>query len=150
MSDLCIRAAGPDDAEAISRVVIQALRHSNAQDYPATVIERVAGNFSAAAVTRLLVVRQVLVAERECAIVGTASLDGEVVRTVFVAPAAQGCGVGRALMSAIELVAKQAGAQRLTVPSSLTARAFYAVLGYSLVREVVDNDEITLVMVRDL
>lgn len=94
--------------------------------------------------------RRVLVAEREGAIVGTASLDGEVVRTVFVTPAVQGCGVGRALMSAIELMAKQAGVQRLAVPSSLTARAFYALLGYSLVREVVDNDEITLVMMRDL
>jgi len=150
MSDLDIRAAGMHDAQAISQVIVQALQQSNAQDYPAAVIERVASNFTPAAVAQLLAIRQVLVAEFDDEVVGTASLDGDVVRTVFVAPSVQGRGVGRALMSAVEQLARQAGVCRLAVPSSLTAQAFYAALGYSLVREIVDNEERTLVMTREL
>ncbi|UCJ17188.1 GNAT family N-acetyltransferase [Pseudomonas sp. MM211] len=150
MNELHIRAACAADADAISEVIVQALRQSNALDYPPSVIERVACNFTPAAIVQLLAIRLVLVAEIENAIVGTASLDGEVVRTVFVAPAVQGRGIGRALMCAIEQAALQAGVRRLSVPSSLTAQAFYVAQGYTLVREVVDNDERTLVMARDL
>lgn len=150
MSDLHIRAACAGDADAISEVIVQALRHSNAADYPPSVIERVAGNFSAAAVAKLLSSRQVLVAERDNVIVGTASLDGEVVRTVFVAPNTQREGVGRALMQEIERIARRNGVALLSVPSSLTAQAFYAAQGYIVVREIVDADERTLVMVHEL
>ncbi|TBV07620.1 hypothetical protein [Phytopseudomonas dryadis] len=75
MSDLRVRAADGAHAAAISGVIVQALRQRDAL----AVIERVAGNFTAAGVARLLALRQVWVAELDNAIVGTASLDGEVV-----------------------------------------------------------------------
>jgi len=145
-----VRLAQPDDAEGISRVILAALYGSNAQDYPADVIERVASNFTPDAVRELLKRRVVLVAVQGRVIVGTAALDAKVVRSVFVNPTRQGQGIGRLLMSEIELRAGEAGVTTLSVPSSLTAEPFYARLGFRTVREVDHGNERTLVMEKTL
>jgi N-acetylglutamate synthase-like GNAT family acetyltransferase len=145
-----IRPARASDAPAISRVIISALRVSNARDYAPEVIERVEQSFSVVRVAQLIDTRQVLVAERNRQLLGTASLDGEVVRTVFIDPPMQGQGVGRLLMLAITRLAREQGIAELLVPSSLTARGFYQRLGFELQREVVDGAERTLVMARRL
>lgn len=145
-----IRLATLADAEVISQIIVSALRQSNARDYPAEVIERIAANFEVAAVRILLAQRQVFVALHEGRPVATASLDGEVIRTLFVAPDMQRQGLGSALIRHIEQVAGSGGISRLSVPASLTAQGFYAELGYELVREVVADAERTLVMARNL
>ncbi|WP_061237678.1 GNAT family N-acetyltransferase [Ectopseudomonas composti] len=145
-----IRPARASDAPAISRVIISALRVSNARDYAPEVIERVEQSFSVVRVAQLIDTRQVLVAERNRQLLGTASLDGEVVRTVFIDPPMQGQGIGRLLMLAITRLAREQGIAELLVPSSLTARGFYQRLGFELQREVIDGAERTLVMARRL
>ncbi len=114
-----IRPASETDADAISDVIISALRQTNSSDYPAHIIDRVAENFCPAAVRELLGRRIVFVAVDGGRIVGTASLDGAVVRTVFVAPTAQGRGIGAGLMAAVERAAAAGGIAALTVPSSI-------------------------------
>ncbi len=145
-----VRLAQPDDAEGISQVILAALYGSNAQDYPADVIVRVASNFTPDAVRELLKRRVVLVAVQGRVIVGTAALDAKVVRSVFVNPTRQGQGIGRLLMSEIVLRAREAGVTTLSVPSSLTAEPFYARLGFRTVREVDHGNERTLVMEKAL
>lgn len=145
-----VRLAQPDDAEGISQVILAALYGSNAQDYPADVIMRVASNFTPDAVRELFKRRVVLVAVQGRLIVGTAALDAKVVRSVFVNPTRQGQGIGRLLMSEIELRAREAGVATLSVPSSLTAEPFYARLGFRTVREVDHGNERTLVMEKTL
>lgn len=141
-----VRTAQPADAEGISQVILAALHSSNARDYPADVIARVASNFSPDAVLALLQRRVVLVAVQGQVIVATAALDGNVVRSVFVNPALQGQGIGRLLMIEIELRAREAGVTVLSVPSSLTAEPFYTTLGFHTVRDVYHGNERTLVM----
>ncbi|OLU24390.1 GNAT family N-acetyltransferase [Pseudomonas sp. PA15(2017)] len=145
-----IRQAREADADAISDVIVQALRLSNAADYPPQVIERVAANFDAASVRALMASREVFVALDGARVVATASLAGDVVRSVFVLPELQGRGVGKALMGHVEDVAQAAAVPCLRVPASLTAVPFYKALGYAVVREVVEGDERTLVMARQL
>lgn len=145
-----IRPARREDAEAISRIIISALRQTNARDYTAAVIARVERSFSPAAVLDLLDRRMVLVAVDDGRIVGTASLDGQVVRTVFIAPEYQGRGIGRALMAEVERVASEREVTVLTVPSSITAEPFYAKLGFKAVRDEYHGDERTIVMERQL
>ena len=65
--------------------------------------------------------RTVFVATVGSRVVGTASLDGSVVRTVFVAPSAQAQGIGKLLMAEIERTARERNIPSLTVPSSVTA-----------------------------
>ena len=148
--DYAIRHASPNDAEGISRIIIAALRQTNAKDYPEAVIARVEQSFSPALVSELLARRLVFVAEGQDGIIGTASLDGRVVRTVFVDPAHQSRGVGKALMNAVEEVAVERGIAMLAVPSSVTAEPFYAKLGFTSVRDSYDGEERTVVMERTL
>ena len=145
-----VRLAEAADAEAISQLILAALHSSNARDYPADVIARVAGNFTPDAVRELLKRRRELVAVQDEAIVATASLDGNVVRSVFVDPALQGQGIGRLLMIEIELRAREAGVTVLSVPSSLTAEPFYTKLGFHTVRNVYHGNERTVVMEKAL
>jgi len=145
-----IRLASEADAEAISRVILAALRESNAKDYSPDIIARVAESFSPAGVRKFLGSRTVFVAIDGENLVGTASLDGAVVRTVFVSPTAQRHGVGASLMAAIEQAAKAGGIATLSVPSSLTAQGFYEKLGFATVGESFHGDERTIVMERSL
>jgi ribosomal protein S18 acetylase RimI-like enzyme len=147
---IAVRIAQAADADGISQVILAALHSSNARDYPADVIVRVAGNFSPAAVLELLRRRVVLVAVQDEVIVATAALDGNVVRSVFVNPVLQGQGIGRLLMIEIELRAREAGVTVLSVPSSLTAEPFYTKLGFHTVRDVYHGHERTLVMEKAL
>ncbi|WLH70404.1 GNAT family acetyltransferase [Pseudomonas sp. FP2309] len=145
-----VRLAQPTDAQEISQVILAALHSSNARDYPADVIARVARNFTPEAVLELLKRRLVLVAMQDQVIVATAALDGHVVRSVFVNPALQGQGIGRVLMLDIELRAREAGVTVLSVPASLTAEPFYTKLGFHTVRDVYHGNERTLVMEKTL
>lgn len=145
-----VRAATVDDAPAVSHVILSALRHSNAKDYSPEVIERVEASFGPSELIKLFQRRQVFVALHEQRIVGTASLDGHAVRTMFVTPEVQRQGIGRRLMEAVEGAARKAGVNVLAVPSSVTAEHFYANLGYRAVRDSFYGEERTIVMERVL
>lgn len=145
-----VRPATAEDAVAISRVVIAALRDSNARDYPPEVIAQVEHSFAPQAISALLAKRKVYVACLGEALVGTAGLDGDVVRSVFVDPAHQGGGIGRQLMEVIHATAASAGVRALRVPSSITAQTFYAALGYQKLREEFHGAERTIVMEKRL
>ena len=145
-----IRLALEDDADDISGVILRALRETNAKDYTNETIERVERSFSPGAVRRLIGKRTVFVAAIGMRIVGTASLDGSVVRTVFVAPDVQARGVGKRLMAEVERTARERNIPALTAPSSVTAEVFYARLGFRAVRDSHYGDERTIIMEREL
>lgn len=145
-----IRLATPDDAAAISQIIIQSLRQSNALDYPPEVITQVEKSFSSEAIRAFLSQRQVFVATIDKRVVATASLDQNVVRSVFVDPDHQGVGLGRQLMATLHSVAQDAKIEVLRVPSSITAEAFYFKLGYRKVRDAFHGAERTIIMERRL
>lgn len=145
-----IRPATSKDAEAISRLVLAALRESNSLDYPPEVIAQVERSFSLEVVTAQLAKRKVFVALLGKKIIGTAGLDGDVVRSVFVDPAHQKGGVGRHLMDIIHATAVRAGIGAIRVPSSITAEKFYAALGYQKIRDEFYGAERTIVMEKRL
>jgi N-acetylglutamate synthase-like GNAT family acetyltransferase len=148
--DFSVRTASDGDADGISRVILSALRETNAKDYSPEIIARLEQSFHPAGVLDLMHKRMVFVAVTGERIVGTASLDGKVVRTVFVSPDAQGQGVGRRLMAEIEKAAQGAGVTTLAVPSSVTAEKFYAKIGFKVVREAYHGDERMIIMERHL
>lgn len=145
-----IRPARDGDVGAVSQVILCALRETNAKDYTPETIARIEKSFSPAAVQELISKRKVFVAVLGQQIVGTASLDGKVIRSVFVAPNAQGRGIGRQLMAEVERDAREAGITALVVPSSVTAEQFYAKLGFKAVRDSYYGDERTIIMERHL
>ncbi|MFG0408085.1 MULTISPECIES: GNAT family N-acetyltransferase [unclassified Pseudomonas] len=145
-----VRPATSRDAAAISHVVLAALRESNSQDYPPDVIAQVEQSFSPESITTQLAKRRVFVALLGENIIGTAGLDGDVVRSVFVDPAHQKGGIGRHLMDVIHATAASAGIGVVRVPSSITAEKFYATLGYQKIRDEFHGAERTIVMEKRL
>ena len=145
-----IRNATNADALAISRIIIGTLRESNTLDYSSAIIDQVESSFSPSAILDLLTRRQVLVATTDSHIVATASLDKDVVRSVFVDPTWQGKGIGRQLMSMIQSIAIKDGVSLLRVPSSITAQGFYAALGFKKIRDEFHQSERTIIMAKTL
>jgi GNAT superfamily N-acetyltransferase len=149
MPDL-VRNATSADARRISEIIVAALRKSNARDYSPEVISQVAQSFSPPQVVRLIAERDVYVAMINDDIVATASLDQNIVRSVFVDPHHQRTGIGKRLMVHLECVAANHGHEVLRVPSSITAEGFYASLGFSKVRDEFHGTERTVVMEKQL
>lgn len=144
--DIGIREAECGDAEVIRLIIVSALRESNASDYSPEIITRLEKNFAPPAIEAFLENRRVYVALVSGTVVGTASLEAGYVRTVFIAPDMQGCGVGKRLLQEIENAARSAGLSVLLVQSSVTAEPFYAKLGFTAVGDRYHGDERTILM----
>ena len=146
LNDLEIRKALVADAEAISGTIVQAVRETNAADYSPEIVDRVVKNFSPDKVRLLLLDREVFVALLNGQAVGTASLKGEDVRSVFVSPDHQARGIGTTLIRRIEKHAITNGMSILRVPSSTTGEEFYRKLGFTVVRDEWCDGERTIVI----
>jgi GNAT superfamily N-acetyltransferase len=144
-----IRRATAGDAEAVRDIVLRALRETNARDYPASVIDRLALTLPDKVASNLETWRA-FVAIIDGRIVGTASLNGETVSSVYVCPDHQRRGVGAKLMDAVENVANAGARRTLTVQSSITAEAFYARRGFRLMNEGSFGEERTIMMAKDI
>lgn len=145
-----IRPATADDCAAISKIVVRTVQETNTKDYPPQVIAEVTANFSPERVAERLSGREVFVATERGMIVGTASLDGTTVRSVFVLPEFQKRGVGRALLDHIEDMARRRGIARLDVPASVSAEGFYQRIGYTALRDAYYGVERTIIMEKAL
>jgi predicted N-acetyltransferase YhbS len=144
-----IRRATVDDAEAVREIVLRAVRETNARDYPASVIDRLAATLPEKIASKLEEWRA-YVAVLDGRTVGTGSLNGQTVSSVFVHPDHQGRGIGGKLMDAIEAAANAESKGVLTLQSSVTAEAFYAKRGFAVVRESFCGEERTIHMSKDI
>ena len=138
------------DADALSRVIVRALREVNARDYEPAIIDAVAANFSCEKVLEAIRSRPVFVAVIDDEIAGTASLEGATVRSMFVRPDHERRGIGAALMGEIEALAVAHGIERLTLQSSITAEGFYRRHGFDAVRDHMHGRERTIIMGKSL
>jgi GNAT superfamily N-acetyltransferase len=147
--EIVIRHATAADAEAVHKMVLLALRETNARDYSSSVIERLVLTLPNKVASNL---------ETWCAfvaivdgrVVGTGNLNGQTVSSVYVHPDYQGCGVATKLMDAVEEAANAQSQGTLSVQSSVTAKPFYAKRGFKIVREGFFGEERTILMSKDI
>ena len=125
-------------AEAVSNLIRRNLLEVNSKDYAADYINSLVAYFSPATLLENSRTQTILVATQDGEVVGTAGLDnfGSAERPdyyaveVFVLPEFQRQGIGLCLMEAMELKAKEMGAEKITLRASITAKDFYRKLGY--------------------
>ena len=147
--EIVIRYATAADAEAVHEIVLQALRETNARDYPSSVIDRLVLTLPDKVASNL---------ETWCAfvaivngqVVGTGSLNGQTVSSVYVHPDHQRRGIATKLMDAVENAANARSQRTLSVQSSVTAKAFYARRGFKIIREGFFGEEPTILMSKEI
>ncbi len=146
---VAIRRATADDAAAVRDIVLRGLRETNARDYPASVIDRLVQTLPDK-VASSLTIWHAFVAIVDARVVGTASLSGDTVKSVFVHPDHQRAGVATRLMDALESAARAEAIHVLNLQSSITAQPLYARCGFDVVREEFYGEERTIVMSKDI
>ncbi|MDY6923182.1 MAG: GNAT family N-acetyltransferase [Pseudomonadota bacterium] len=133
--DLSIRPFHPEDAGALSALYEASVRALGARDYSAAQTEAWAGLTppAEALVERMRDGRTRLVAILD-GVAGFIDLEADGhIDLLYVAPAATGLGVARALLETAEALAPLSGATRLHAEASETARPVFERLGYSVV-----------------
>ena len=146
-----IRRATLNDADAISDVIIETVREINSKDYSSVVINEVTSNFTQSRIIEKMKIRQVFVATtQQKEIIGTASLENNMVRSVFVLPDWQRSNIGLMLMNCLEKIAKKQNIHCLTVSSSIAAENFYQKLGYKSLRNEYYGEERTIIMEKNI
>jgi len=128
-----IRPAVTADIEIMSALMIEAIRATNFSDYSPEDLKLTYQNFTPAKVEEKMQVRDMFVYETAQRIVGTVSLEGDILHSLFVQPSLQGKGIGLQLVEHIENLAKRRGYDKMLLSSSITAKPFYVRLGYSAV-----------------
>jgi len=147
--EIVIRRATAADAAAVHKIVLLAVRETNARDYPSSVIERLVLTLPDKVASNLQT-WCAFVAIVNGRVVGTGSLNGQTVISVYVHPDYQGRGIATKLMDAVENAANAQSQRTLSVQSSVTAKAFYAKRGFKIVREGFFGEEPTILMSKDI
>lgn len=142
-----IRRFEERDAQAVSDLIAETLRTTNARDYPPDYIENDVQIFSPAYILRRAQATHFYVACEENAIIGCGAVgpywdvpDECSLFTIFVLPAWQGRGVGRRIVQTLEADALALAARRIEIPASITARGFYEKMGYAYKNGVTTPD----------
>ena len=129
-----VREFEPEDAEKLSQLIVRNLRQVLIEDYSAKAIEALAPFFTPEKLIKSSKQQFALVGVLGNDLVGTAALDGDRVRTVFVEATRHRSGIGSQLMAALEAYARQHRVRRLYLMSGISACGFYEKLGYKIVK----------------
>jgi putative acetyltransferase len=134
---ITIREMRPEDARRFLEIHHAAVRGIAAKDYATSVVEAWARPITDQVIERFLANcdREVrLVAEMDGDIVGVGAIvvRNSELRACYVAPSAARRGVGSAVVSEIERIAREHHLDHLELESSITAERFYSALGYQV------------------
>lgn len=134
---MTVRRFAEADAEAVSAVVCETVRISNAKDYPQEYVDVLVKEHSPEVIAERAKQGHMYVVCDGGAIIGTGTIapfwgseTESILLTIFVLPAYQGKGVGRMLIETLEQDEFAKRASRIEIPASLTAVQFYRHLGY--------------------
>jgi predicted N-acetyltransferase YhbS len=129
-----IRKFKKEDAKRVSDVIRKCLKEVVIKEYPKKVIISLCDFFKPSLIISNSKNRAIFVAVENGKVIGTASLKGDTVFTVFVDPKIHRQGVGSKLMDKVEESAKKKGYKTVKVPSSFGAFEFYKRRGYKKVK----------------
>ena len=137
MYAMLIRRFVPEDAQAVSELIIKTMRVSNARDYSTEDMETLIQHQRSEDVLQKASRTHFYVAENEGAIIGCGAIgpnwgskEESCLFTIFVAPDRQGQGIGRSIVEVLERDEYALRAKRIEVPASITGLEFYRKLGY--------------------
>jgi len=134
--DITIRGFENGDASNVSQLIIDNLMLVNSRDYGEEAARQLARFYSPQLLLEYAQDGYMYVAVEHSMIIGTAALDQDRVRNVFVRIGHHQQGIGKILMQHIEDIARQQGKVRLGLRASVSAVVFYQKLGYAIMEEI--------------
>ena len=93
-----VNTANREHADGISKVICEAIRRLNAKDYPLAEIDRLVGDFTTSRNLEFLELPLTLIAMSGGEFVGTGSLQGSELKSVFISPDLHRRGIRRILV----------------------------------------------------
>ena len=118
--------------------ILGSVEISNSPDYPPAIIDyQLHTHYTMDWLSKKMQSSYFIVVLIDNRVVGTGSLDGNEVTTVFVDPDHQQRGIGRTIMVELERYAKSQDIREIILNSSITALGFYKKLDYTLVEETI-------------
>lgn len=135
-NDITIRGFESSDASDVSQLIIDNLMLINSRDYGEEAARRLAHFYSPQLLLEYAQNGGMIVAVEHATIVGTATLDQDRVRNVFVRIDHHQRGIGKLLMQHIEDIARQQGKVQVVLRASVSAVVFYQKLGYVIMEEI--------------
>jgi N-acetylglutamate synthase-like GNAT family acetyltransferase len=134
--NIIIREFKSMDSLELCAIIKKNLVEVNSKDYPEDIINSMCNLYTPNHIIKMAKERDIYVAELNGNIIGTASLDKNIICTVFVNTDYHRHGVGRKLISFIEDTANKNSVKTIQIHSSLTSQDFYYALGYLYVKQV--------------
>ena len=132
-----VRLFAESEAGVVQNIIHRGLREINGKDYPAELIEEYCADFTLEKIKSQAVSAHMYVAVSGNKIVGTGSIapywgseKESILLTIYVLPEMIGQGVGSAIINALEQDKYFLRANRIEIPSSITAVKFYEKFGY--------------------
>ena len=145
---ITIRRFAETDAERVQNIIHRGLREINGKDYPAELMEEYCNYFTLEKIKNQANSAHMYVAVSGDEIVGTGSIapywgseKESILLTIYVLPEMIGQGIGTAIINALEKDEYFLRANRIEIPSSITAVKFYKKMGYTPKNGIVPDDE---------
>ena len=143
-----IRRLEEADAAAVSELIRNTIRISNAKDYPAELMDALIGTETPEHILERASWTHFYVAEEQGKIIGCGAIgpywgrtDESSLFTIFVSPEYQGKGIGRAIMEKLEGDEFFLRAKRIEIPASITGVPFYLKMGYHYKQGISEPDQ---------
>ena len=145
---LIIRLFTESDAEAVQNIIHRGIREINGKDYPVELIEEYCAYFTLEKIKSQANSSHMYVAVSGNKIVGTGSIapywnrkTESILLTIYVLPEMIGQDIGSAIIKVLEQDEYFLRANRIEIPSSITAVKFYRKMRYSFKNGSIPDDE---------
>ena len=145
---ITIRRFAETDAETVQNIIHRGLREINGKDYPAELMEEYCNYFTLEKIKNQANSAHMYVAVSGDEIVGTGSIapywgseKESILLTIYILPEMIGHGVGSAIINTLEQDEYFLRAERIEIPSSVTAVKFYQKMGYGFKNGIIPDAE---------
>lgn len=125
------------DAEEVQELIVRNFLEVNSKDYGIKAMQELAVNYGIDKILQIASYAHMYVFELDDRIVGVGSISSfwgseteSILLTIFVLPELHGNGIGRIIMQTLGQDELYLRADRIEIPSSITATEFYRKFGY--------------------
>lgn len=125
------------DAEEVQELIVRNFLEVNSKDYGIKAMQELAVNYGIDKILQIASYAHMYVFELDDRIVGVGSISSfwgseteSILLTIFVLPELHGNGIGRIIMQTLWQDELYLRADRIEIPSSITATEFYRKFGY--------------------